>query len=367
MIYLDHASTTPLCKVAKQVILDHLDDYGNPSSSYEFARKSRLLIEDARERIAKCINAEPYEIYFTSGGSESNSWALHESNTVLTTTIEHHSVKGAKNIPVNKDGIIDLTQVSEIIEDYASICWVGPDVISCMMVNNETGVIQPVSELAQIAHKNGLYFHTDAVQAMGHIPVDVKAIGCDMLSASGHKFGAPKGIGFLYIKEGAFNPLILVHGGAQERHMRGGTENILGIVAMAAALEDATINMESRNAHVELIRDVMLHKLMQIEGAHLNGHIERRVSSNINIRFDGISGARLVTLADTYGICISSGSACNEGVAEPSHVLKAMGLTDAEALSSIRITLGHDNTIEEINKAADIITYFVKRIREENA
>jgi cysteine desulfurase len=367
MIYLDHASTTALCEPAKQAMVEHLDDYGNPSSSYEFARKSRQLIEDARERIAKCINAEPYEIYFTSGGSEANSWALSGYGDIITTNIEHHSVKGIHMFKADKDGLIDIDKVQNVFKNELDYFWFTPDVCSCMIINNELGTIQPVSEIAKIAHRYGVYFHVDATQAVGHIPVDVKAIGCDMLSASAHKFNGPKGVGILFIKEGAYNPPKLINGGKQERGIRSGTENILGIVAMAAALEDAVKNMEARSAHVELMRDVMLHKLMQIEGAHINGSMEYRVPSNINIRFDGVSGARLVTLASIYDICISSGSACNEGVATPSHVLKAIGLSDNEALSSIRITLGHDNTIEEIDEAAEIITQLVARIREENS
>lgn len=367
MIYLDHASTTALCEPAKQAILEHLDDYGNPSSSYEFAVKSRQLIEDARKRIAKCINAEPYEIYFTSGGSEANSWALNGYGDVITTNIEHHSVKGVHMFKVNKDGFIDIDKVQDVFKNELDHFWFTPDVCSCMMTNNELGVIQPVTEIGEIAHNHGVRFHVDAVQAVGSIPVDVKAIGCDMLSASAHKFGGPKGVGILYIKEGTYNPPKLINGGKQERGRRSGTENILGIVAMAAALEDAVNNMETRNAHVKLMRDTMLYKLMQIDGAHINGSMEHRAPSNINIRFDGVSGARLVTLASIYDICISSGSACNEGVATPSHVLKAIGLSDTEALSSIRITLGHDNTMEEINEATEIITQLVARIREENS
>ena len=234
-----------------------------------------------------------------------------------------------------------------------------------MMVNNEIGTIQPVKTIANIAHSKNMVFHTDAVQAVGHIPVDVKDLNCDMLSASGHKFGAPKGVGFLYIKKGVeFRNLI--NGGKQESSRRGGTENVLGIIAMAAALEDAVEHMEERNEHIKHLRDKMLDKLLQIPGSALNGSLENRVSGNINIRFSGVSGARLVTLCSLYGIYISSGSACNEGISEPSHVLKAIGLTDEEALSSIRITIGHTNTEEEIDHATNIITKLVERIRGDN-
>lgn len=358
MIYLDNAATTPLCDAAKKVIIEHLDDFANPSSQYELGRQSRLLIEDARERIAKCINADPAEIYFTSGGSEANTWAL-SSYTSMGSNIEHHSIKANfDNIKVNTNGIVDPYSFSFINHRYSKLF----ELASCMYVNNELGVIQPVKDIAAIVHGKNMLFHTDAVQALPHVPIDVRDINCDMLSASGHKCGAPKGVGFLYVKNGV-NISPLIHGGRQERGLRGSTENILGIISMAAALEDTVEHMEERNKHIAFLRDTMLDKLLKIEGAHLNGSFESRVVSNINIRFDGVPGRRLVTLCDLYGVCISSGSACNEGVATPSHVLKAIGLSDEEALSSIRITIGHQNTKEEIDEAAEIIKQLVERIR----
>lgn len=361
IIYLDNAATTQLCDAAKKVIIEHLDDFGNPSSTYEFGRKSRLLIEDARQRIAKCINAEPDEIFFTSGGSESNSWVLDQYMTI-SSRLEHHSMQAHyDNIIVGQDGLIDPQHFSCINHKLSNLF----DMISCMYVNNELGVIYPVKDIAKVAHSKNMLFHTDAVQAIGHIPVDVKDLDCDFLSASGHKFGALKGTGLLYMKNGlSMNSLIL--GGAQEQHMRGGTENILGIVSMAVALEDAIVNMEERNKHIQKLRDKMLGKLLGIEGAHINGSMLHRVPSNINIRFDGVLGSRLVALCDLYGICISAGSACNEGNATPSHVLKAIGLSDEESLSSIRITIGHENTEEEIDTAAEIITKLVERIRNDD-
>lgn len=358
MIYLDNSATSLLCDAAKQAITNHLDDFANPSSSYEFGRSSRLLIEDARERIARCINASSNEVYFVSNGSEANSWVTSQYMTI-STPMEHHSLKAHfNNIIVGKDGVVDPQRFSCVDHKLARLF----ETISCMYVNNEIGTIQPVKEIAAIAHSKGMLFHTDAVQAVGHIPIDVKKINCDMLSASAHKFSGPKGVGFLYVKNGVkMSPLI--HGGKQEQGLRGGTENILGIIAMAAALEDAVVHMEERNKHIKFLRDKMLNKLLQIEGAYLNGSIDNRVVSNINIRFDGVSGERLVALCDLYGICISAGSACNEGTAEPSHVLKAIGLSDEEALSSIRITIGYQNTEEEINTAAEIITKLIERIR----
>ena len=361
MIYLDHAATTPMCDSAKQAIINHLDDFGNPSSNHTLGRNARLLIEDARERIAKCINADPGEIYFTSGGSEANTLVFNKRQQhSVSSTFEHHSVcANYQIIAVDKDGIIETDK----LHDYLTRWWV--EVVSCMMVNNEIGTLQPVKELASIAHQYGdVLFHADAVQAIGHIPVDVKDINCDMLSASAHKFGGPKGVGFLYIKnETPINHLIC--GGKQENGIRPGTENTLGIIAMAAALEDAMEHMEERAVYVKNIRDKMLDRLLKIKGTHLNGSLKNRVNSNINIRFDGVPGSRLVTLCGLYGICISAGSACNEGTPQPSHVLKAIGLSDEDALNSVRITIGHENTEDEIIQAANIIAGLVDRIRAE--
>lgn len=357
---MDHAATTPICEAAKEVIREHLDDFGNPSSSHELGRKSRILIEDARERIAKCINAEPNEIYFTSGGSEANTWVTSNYITI-SSGIEHHSVKAhLKNAFIDKDYFVDTKFFSFINHPHPGYFQLG----SCMYVNNEIGTVQPIKNIATIMHSKNMLFHTDAVQAVGHIPIDVKDLNCDMLSASAHKFGGPKGVGFLYLKNGTeLSPLI--NGGKQELSKRGGTENLLGIVAMAAALENSVKYMEENNEWIRHLRDKLLDRLLQITGSYLNGPLENRVCSNINIRFDGVSGARLVTLCSLYGVYISSGSACNEGISEPSHVLKAIGLSDEEALSSVRITLGHTNTEEEIDQAANIITQLVERIRDD--
>lgn len=363
MIYFDNAATTPLCFAAKKEILKHFDDFGNPSSSHEFGRQSRVLIEDARERIAKCINANPNEIYFTSGGSEANTLALNNRRYTASSKFEHHSiVSDWPKISITNDGFIKTHKFNNMLSEWWDIPF---DVMSCMYVNNEIGTIQPIKELSTVAHRYGILLHTDAVQAMPYIPIDVKDLGCDMLSASGHKFGAPKGVGFLYANERSrVKPMI--NGGKQENGVRPGTENILGIVAMAAALEDTVEHIEERNAYVKSLRDNLLEKLLKIDGAYLNGSLENRVSGNINIRFSGVSGSRLVSLCSLYGVYISSGSACNEGISEPSHVLKVIGLSDEEALSSVRITIGHQNTEEEINTAADIITSLVNRIRSDS-
>lgn len=358
MIYLDHAATTPICEAAKKAIIKHLGDFGNPSSSHTIGHVAKTLIEDARERIAKCINAEPNEIYFTSGGSEANTWALYSLET-LSTNIEHHSLHADIFLQVGTHDITDPKTYKNINKWTTSL-------VSCMYINNEIGSIQPIKEIAEMVHENKMWFHTDAVQAVGHIPIDVKKINCDMLSASGHKFGAPKGIGFLYIKTNGPDLESFIHGGKQERGIRGGTENTLGIVAMADALEDSVKHMEERNKHIKWLRDILLSTLLSIDGVYLNGSLDNRVESNINIRIDGVSGQDVVAMANEYGICISAGSACNEGTATPSHVLKAIGLTDEEALSSIRITLGYQNTFEEIEYVCDILPKIIARLREIN-
>ena len=362
MIYLDNAATTPICDAAKKAIMEHLDDFGNPSSVHELGYKARMLIEDARERIAKCINAEPNEIYFTSGGSEADTWALNGMCS-LTSSIEHHAIYPTFKFKVNSNGIADLEDIKRRLLENKMYSPVKINLVSCMMVNNEIGTMQPIKEIVNIAHENDAIFHTDAVQAVGHTPIDVKYIGCDMLSASGHKFGAPKGVGFLYVKNGIkMRPLI--RGGKQEKSIRGGTENVLGIIAMAAALEYSVNRMDVINESIYTLRNMLLNTLLNIDGVYLNGSLDNRVASNINIRVDGVKGEDVVSMCDQYGICISSGSACNEGVPTPSHVLKAIGFTDEEALSSIRITLGHQNTFEEINTAAKTITEVIKILRK---
>lgn len=361
MIYLDNAATTPLCEAAKQAIINNLDNYGNPSSVYSHGHDTRMLIEDARARIAKCINAEPDEIYFTSGGSEADTWALN-GKCSLASSIEHHAIRSTFKFKVTSDGIADLEDINRMLLSNKMYSPIKINLVSCMMVNNEIGTIQPIKEIAKIAHDNGALFHTDAVQAVGHIPVDVKELNCDMLSASAHKFGGPKGIGFLYVKKGIeISPLI--HGGKQEFGLRGGTENTLGILAMAAALKDAVNNIDEKTYHVKTLTDNLLSVLFDIDGVYLNGSDVNRISGNINICIDGISGQDFVAMADEFGICCSTGSACQEGIAAPSNVLKAIGLTDEEAFSSVRLTIGHQSTVEDISYCCNIIPKIIERLR----
>jgi cysteine desulfurase len=360
MIYLDNAATTPLCNAAKQTIIEHLDNYGNPSSSYEWGRVSKDLIENAREKIASLIGAKPTEIYFTSGGSEADTWAL-ESSISIASDIEHHAIQPSFKYNVENNGIVDVSNFVISAPDDIEPLDIA-DIISCMAVNNEIGTIQPISRMANFAHNEGMIFHTDAVQAIGHIPINVKDMHIDMMSASGHKFGAMKGIGFLYVKEG-IDMFPLIFGGKQEFSKRGGTENILGILSMAAALEDSIIHMEEDTAHITKLRNKLRDALLSINGIYLNGDPEQRICSNINVRIDSVKGADFVTMCGLHNICISSGSACNEGVATPSHVLKAIGLSDEAALSSVRITLGRQNTEEEIDYAIKIMTGLISQLR----
>ena len=360
MIYLDNAATTPLCDAAKKTIIEHLDNYGNPSSSYEWGRVSKDLIENAREKIASLIGAKPTEIYFTSGGSEADTWAL-ESSISIASDIEHHAIQPSFKYNVENNGIVDVSNFVISAPDDIEPLDIA-DIISCMAVNNEIGTIQPISRMANFAHNEGMIFHTDAVQAMGHIPINVKDMHIDMMSASGHKFGAMKGIGFLYVKEG-IDMFPLIFGGKQEFSKRGGTENILGILSMAAALEDSIIHMEEDTAHITKLRNKLRDALLSINGIYLNGDPEQRICSNINVRIDGVKGADFVTMCGLHNICISSGSACNEGIATPSHVLKAIGLSDEAALSSVRITLGRQNTEEEIDYAIKIMTGLISQLR----
>lgn len=363
--YLDNASTTPICEAAKKVILENLDEFYNPNSSYETARNVKMKVEEAREKIAELIGAESNEIYFTSGGSEANSWVMCNGFSVAS-NIEHHSIKSDFKINVNSNGLIDCTKFKTKIHEMKDndFC-ISPSIASCMFVNNEIGVIEPIKYLAKIAHDNNMLFHSDAVQAFPHMKIDVKNLGVDMMSCSGHKFGSPKGIGFLYIKNGiSVNPLI--NGGGQERGIRGGTTNVLGILAMAAALEYTITHMDENNAKLSCLSKKLKDNLLGVKGVTLNAIDAKTpcIESILNLRIDDVKSSDLVTMCDLYGIEISSGSACNEGTAEPSHVLKAIRLTTEQALSSIRISLSHLNTEEEIDYVSKMLPKIISRLRQ---
>ncbi len=360
--YLDNASTTPICEAAKKVILENLDEFYNPNSSYESARNVKVKVEKAREKIAELIGAEPDEIYFTSGSSESNSW-VRKNNTILGSTIEHHSMAPRFLYTVDEHGIVDFDDLNKQVDRFTN--WDLVSAITCIYVNNEIGTIQPVSEIANIAHKNKLLYHIDATQALPHMKINVRELGCDMMSGSGHKFNSLKGCGFLYIKNGIhMHPLI--YGGSQEQHVRGGTTNVLGILAMAAALEDTVTHMDENNAKVSYLSKKLKDNLLAVKGVTLNAIDSKTpcVESILNLMIDDVKSSDLVTMCDLYGIEISSGSACNEGTAEPSHVLKAIGLTTEQALSSIRISLSYLNTEEEIDYVAKMLPKIISRLRQ---
>lgn len=364
MIYLDNASTTSICDAAKKVILDNMDEFYNPNSSYEAARKIKVKVEEAREKIAELIGAEPEEIYFTSGGSEANSWVTCNGFT-LASSIEHASIKSTYRFDVDSSGIVSCKNFETRVHELANNdFYVRPNIASCMMVNNELGVIEPVKGLATIAHDNHMLFHTDAVQALPHIRINVKQLGVDMMSCSGHKFGGLKGCGFLYIKRGtSITPLI--DGGSQEFGARGGTTNVLGILAMTAALENTINYMDENNAKIAYLSNKLRRNMLDIKGVTLNGSTDKNthLDSILNFKIEGVRGADVVTMADEFGIAISAGSACHEGDAHPSYVLKAIGLTDEEALSSIRISIGRNNTEAEIDYTCEILPKIIERLR----
>lgn len=364
-IYLDNAATTPLCEAAKNIILDNLDEFWNINSVYQPARELNLKVEQAREKIAELIGAQSAdEIYFTSGGCEANSWVRHNWYDGDTSNIEHSSNKfySATEMHVDSNGIVDTDQIYKWISKRPC----PSDILSVMYVNNELGTIQPIKRLSEIAHLCSIPFHTDAVQALPHISINVQELGIDMMSASAHKFNGPKGVGFLYVGNGSeidLDPFI--YGGAQERGKRGGTTNAVGILAMAAALEDTVKNMDEINSRIAHLSNKLRDNLLDIKGVGLNVDPTKIpcIDGILNLRIDDVRGSDMVTMADQFGICISAGSACHEGDANPSHVLKAIGLTDEQAFSSIRISIGRYNTEEEIDMVCRLFPKIIERLR----
>lgn len=371
MIYADNAATTKLDIEAFEAMKPYLlEEYGNASQPYAFSRMTKKALADARATIAKCIGALPEEIYFTSGGTESDNWAIKglmfygDHRATITSQIEHHAVLNAcaavermgfpvAYLPVDQTGTVVPETLSKTITDNTKL-------VSIMLVNNEIGTIEPIAELADIAHKHGSLFHTDAVQAVGHIPIDVAALGVDMLSASGHKFNAPKGVGFLYIKNGT--PIAAyADGGAQEAGMRAGTENIAAIVAMATALEK---NCASMYEIREKLQRMSITFLQTIDYAGidycLNGAVER-VPGNINISIKGTSGEMLLHRLDLKGIYISTGSACDSVNTQVSHVVEAIGVPAEYAEGTIRISFGRDNAEEDATAVANAIISILKK------
>lgn len=376
-IYLDHAATTPARPEVVEAMLPYFtEQFGNPSSVYGFAAGNKKAITDVRELIAKTLNGDTKDIYFTAGGTESDNWALKataeaysaKGNHIITTKIEHHAIlhtceylekKGFEitYLDVDEYGIVKLDQLKAAIRPETIL-------ISVMFANNEIGSIQPIAEIGAIAKEHGIIFHTDAVQAYGQVPIDVKAMNIDMLSASGHKLNGPKGIGFLYIKKG-LKLRSLIHGGAQERKRRAGTENVTGIVGLGKAVEIAMATMKERTAKETAMRNHLIERILaEIPYARLNGHRTNRLPNNVNISFQFIEGESLLIMLDMKGICASSGSACTSGSLDPSHVLLAIGLPHEIAHGSLRLTLGDENTMEEMDYVVDELKAIVQRLRD---
>jgi len=376
-IYLDNAATTPVRREVMEAMIPYFTDkYGNPSSIHSFGREVRRDIDLARERVAAAIGASPEETVFTAGGSEADNMAikgaalaaLGKKKHVITSAIEHHAVLETADslkrlgfevtvVGVDEDGLIDPEDVRRAIR---------PDtfLVSIMHANNEIGTIQPIEAVAAIAHEAGALFHTDAVQSVTHIPVDVHSMGIDMLSLSGHKFYAPKGVGALYIRRGLrISPL--VHGGAQERKRRAGTENVAGIVGLGVAIELASAEMDATAAHERELRDMLISGLEQrIPYVKLNGHRAQRLPNNVNMSFFYVEGESLLLNLDMVGIAASSGSACTSGSLEPSHVLMALGMSHEVAHGSVRMTLGRYTTRADIDRVLDVMPGIVAKLRE---
>lgn len=377
MIYLDNAATTKTAPEVVDAMLPYFSEYyGNASTMYSLGAESKKAMDHARQTIADSLGAKPEEIYFTAGGSESDNWALKataeayasKGKHIITTKIEHHAIlhtceylekRGFEitYLNVDRDGLISLDELKAAIR---------PDtiLISVMFANNEIGTIEPIAEIGEIAKEHGVLFHTDAVQAYAQVPINVDEMHIDMLSASGHKLNGPKGIGFLYIRKGV-KIRSFVHGGAQERSRRAGTENIPGIVGLGAAVERAMRIMDSKTRKEIELRDYLIGRLEnEIPHCWLNGHRTKRLPNNINFSFLFIEGESMLIMLDMKGICASSGSACTSGSLDPSHVLLAIGLKHEEAHGSLRLTLSEDSTKEEMDIVAEEVKKIVQRLRD---
>ena len=375
-VYADNAATTSVSKTALDAMMPYLTTlYGNPSSLYSFAQKAKEALEDARKTVADIIGAEPKEIYFTSGGSEADNQAivsmakfgaLKGKKHLISTKFEHHAVLHTLKqlekqgfevtlLDVHEDGVVRLEDVEAAIREDTAL-------VTVMFANNEIGTVQPIKEIGALCRSKGIPFHTDAVQAAGHMPINVKEMNIDLLSMSGHKFHAPKGVGVLYAKKGM--PLFnIIEGGAQERGKRAGTENIPGIVALAAALKESVDNMEANTAKIIPMRDKLFAELSKIPHSTINGSLEHHVPGTVNMCFEGIEGESLLLLLDSKGICASSGSACTSGSLDPSHVLLAIGLPHEVAHGSLRLSIGEYNTMEEIDHIIEVVPGIVEYLR----
>ena len=375
-IYADNAATTKLSQTALEAMLPVMkEEYGNPSSLYELGQRAKEILEKARADVASVINADPREMIFTSGGSEADNQAIlsaaaygkkNGKKHIISTAFEHHAVLHTLRkveregfeitlLPVHEDGIVRPAELADALRDDTCL-------VTVMYANNEIGTIQPIAEIGEICAERGVTFHTDAVQAVGHLPIDVKAQKIDMLSASAHKFHGPKGAGFLYAKKGA--PLTnLIEGGAQENGRRAGTENVASAVGMAAALKESAADMAKNAGRMRCIRDRLIKGLCAIPHSALNGDAENRLPGNVNFCFEGIEGESLLLLLDDRGICASSGSACTSGSLDPSHVLLAIGRVHDVAHGSLRLTIGEDATEEEADYIIKNVTEVVEYLR----
>lgn len=375
-VYADNAATTRMSRKAIDAMLPYMEtEYGNPSSLHSVGQRANEALVAARERMAKCLGCEPQEITFTSGGSESDNQAILTAAAlgarkgkkhIISTAFEHHAVLHTLNklkkqgydielLDVHENGMVSAQQVADAIREDTCL-------VTIMYANNEIGSILPIAEIGAVCKEKGVLFHTDAVQAVGHLAIDVKAQNIDMLSLSAHKFHGPKGIGALYVRRGI--PLItLIEGGAQERGKRAGTENIPAIVSMSVALEDACAHLEENAAKVSALRDKLIDGLSKIPHSALNGDREHRLPGNVNFCFEGIEGESLLLLLDAKGICASSGSACTSGSLDPSHVLLAIGRPHEVAHGSLRLSLCESNTEEEIDYICQVVPEVVEYLR----
>ncbi|NCB42417.1 MAG: cysteine desulfurase NifS [Clostridia bacterium] len=375
-VYADNAATTAMSKIAKEAMLPYMDTiYGNPSSLHSFGQEAAESLQKSRETIAALLHAEAKDIYFTSGGSEADNQAIlsaaafgEKSNKkhIISTKFEHHAVlhtldKLSKQgfeitlLDVYKDGIVKLDDVKNAIRTDTAL-------VTIMYANNEIGTIQPIAEIGEVCRERGVLFHTDAVQTAGHLPINVKDQNIDMLSLSAHKFHGPKGVGVLYCKKGI--PLVnLIEGGAQERGKRAGTENIPGIMGMAAALEDSCKHMQENTAYVSALRDKLIAGLSKIPHSCLNGDAKQRLQGNVNMCFEGIEGESLLLMLDAKGVAASSGSACTSGSLDPSHVLLSIGLPHEVAHGSLRLSLCEYNTEEEVEHMIKVVPEVVEYLR----
>lgn len=377
IVYMDHSATTATDPaVVDEMIPWFSKGYGNPSSLYSIARESKIAVEKARSQVAVALGAQPDEIYFTSGGTEADNWAIKgiafanrkKGNHIITSAIEHHAVLhtceylekhgfSVTYLPVDETGQVRISDLKDAITDQTIL-------VTIMFANNEIGTIEPIAEIGKVCREHGVYFHTDAVQAIGNVSIDVAAMKIDLLSLSAHKFYGPKGIGALYIRKSVRIDNLL-HGGGQEKRKRAGTENTPGIVGLGLAIERAYARMDEQNKRVSALRDRLFEGIVKtIPNTRLNGHPKERLPGNLNVSFDFIEGESMLLLLDHFGISASTGSACTSGSLEPSHVLLATGLPAETAHGSLRLTLGAENTEEDVDYVLDKLQIVVQRLRE---